>query len=104
MTRDSNSLLDRIESAYHRLWRDDNNTVSQYSADANENEVLFALIYSYVTGDPTDLARNNRSLTANDLNAWDTVTWDEVREYASANYHYEVCERCDSDICQHVNN
>lgn len=97
-------ILSDIENVYHRLWRDDNNMLSQYHRDGNADEVLFALVYSYVTGDATDLARDNRSLTANDLNAWERVTYDEVREYANAKYAYEVCERCDSDTCQHVNN
>jgi hypothetical protein len=98
------TLIEKINRVYDRLERDDSNGVSRYNSDAMNDEVLFALVYSYVTGDPTDTARNNRSLTENDLNAWDNVTFDEVRQYANDEYGYKVCARCDSDICQHVNN
>jgi hypothetical protein len=95
----SETLLSRIESVYHRLWRERSNEISQYTAQANSDQTLFALIVSHVLNSEVIVKYDEfgRSIVTPD-----GATWDEVRNYASEQYGYTVCERCDSDICEHV--
>ena len=95
------TLIEKINRVYDRLERDDNNGVSRYNSVAMNDETLFALALSYVVKSGVRITYDEYGQT---IATPDGATYDEVLAYANDRYGYEVCARCDSDICQHVNN
>jgi len=98
---DTDSLIERVHAVYERLARDDNNNVSQYHREANADESLFALVLSNVLRSRVTVSYDQYGRV---IDTPDGATFAEILSYANDKYGYRVCERCDSDICEHVNN